>query len=198
MHGLFFMQRAKKFTNRLLKIYGCVTLLWYNIITKIGKKGNMILNYTKKQDEYLSKYIAEICDDHIIDVNEKIKAKDTSPLFSQKPYVLIADYDMLAKAKSLVNMGRTHFEGSKILYVIFISDNPKKNAYLTSTFAKNICAVKSTVLFGQEGLKRANEILTEDEILTAKHLGYFIRDSIPFIEDHQKQNGLTYKMQSRF
>lgn len=158
----------------------------------------MILNYTKKQDEYLSKYIAEICDDHIIDVNEKIKEKDTSPLFSQKPYVLIADYDMLTKAKSLVNMGRTHFEGSKILYVIFISDNPKKNSYLTSTFAKNICAVKSTVLFGQEGLKRASEKLTEDEILTAKHLGYFIRDSIPFVEEHQKRNGLTYKMQSRF
>ena len=131
-------------------------------------------------------------------LDEKMKAKDTSPLFSQKPYVLIADYDMLAKAKSLVNMGRTHFEGSKIFYVIFISDNPKKNAYLTSTFAKNICAVKSTVLFGQEGLKRASERVTEDEILTAKHLGYFIRDSIPFIEDHQKQNGLTYKMQSRF
>ena len=102
----------------------------------------MILNYTNKNDEYILKYIAESMQDQVIDCKQRIKNKDASPVFSEKPYLLIADYNLLLNAKSIFNLGITSFEGSKILYVLFVNKNAKENEYLTLAFAKNIAAVK--------------------------------------------------------
>ena len=153
----------------------------YRAINVYYTKKKMILNYTNQQDKYVSEYIAEICNDEVIDVEQKIKEGNTEAVFSEKPYLLIADYKKITKLKSLVNMGITHFTGSKILYVIFIDENNKANHYLHSTLSKNICAVKNMVSFGVEnfnGLKET-EFADENAILKAKYLGSFIRDSIP-------------------
>ena len=98
----------------------------------------MIINYTNSQDKYLAHFIAEECGDDIIDVSQKIKDGDTSSIFSEKPYVLVADYNLLCKLNSIITMGKTKFEGSKIFYVVFVNKNAQKNDYVTSTFAKNI------------------------------------------------------------
>ena len=141
----------------------------------------MILNYTNKNDEYISKYIAESMQDQVIDCKQRIKNKDTSAVFSEKPYLLIADYNLLLNAKSIFNLGITSFEGSKILYILFVNKNAKENEYLTFTFAKNIAAVKKMVLFGCKSFEQKTDAnLQEEDIITVKNLGCLIRDSIPF------------------
>ena len=137
----------------------------------------MIINYTKEQDSYIAKYIQEITGDQVFYAKDKINSLETSPIHSEKPYVLIADYDMLCKAKTLFTMGRTEFSGSKILYVIFVDSS---RAYLT--FAKSISAVKGMVLFGCDCMQAVQHesAVSEEKIIKSKKLGSFVRDSIPF------------------
>ena len=142
----------------------------------------MIINYTNSQDKYFAHFIAEECGDDIIDVSQKIKDGDTSSIFSEKPYVLVADYNLLCKLNSIITMGKTKFEGSKIFYIVFVNKNAQKNAYVTSTFAKNISSTKKLVLFGCEAVevKKSKEQITEADIINARRLGSLVRDSIPF------------------
>lgn len=142
----------------------------------------MILNYTNKENQYICNYLAEVADDEVIDCERIIKNKDKLEFFSQKPYLLIADYDMLCNLKTLLAMNKTSFNGSKIFYVIFVCKNAQNNNYLTHAFAKSISATKNAVLFGCVAIERKNkgEALSESEIVNAKILGSYVRDSIPF------------------
>ena len=144
----------------------------------------MIINYTKKSDSYVAQCVKDIIGEEIYHADIKINATDTSPLFSETPYFLIADYDMLCKAKSLVTMGRTQFSGSKILYVLFIDDKPSKHIRSYHSFAKSICAVKGMVLFGCDFVQTSKEdqAVFEQSVEKCKKLACFARDSIPFID----------------
>ena len=147
----------------------------------------MIINYTQKKDEYLCKYIQEITGDEVFDATAKISDGDTSSLFSERPYLLIADYSMLCKAKSLFTMGRTEFLGSKIFYVLFVDDNVSKNQKNTLAFAKSICAVKNMVLFGCDitysncfDWLNSDARFKEWQLNKANIIASCVRDFIPF------------------
>ena len=147
----------------------------------------MIINYTQKKDEYLCKYIQEITGDEVFDATAKIAYGDTSSLFSERPYLLIADYSMLCKAKSLITMGRTEFLGSKIFYVLFVDDNVSKNQKKALSFAKSICAVKNMVLFGCDiTYSNCFDYLNNDarfkewQLGKANIIAKCVRDYIPF------------------
>lgn len=147
----------------------------------------MIINYTKQKDEYLCKYIQEITGDEVFDATKKIAVGDTSALFSERPYLLIADYSMLCKAKSLITMGRTEFTGSKIFYVLFVDEKANKNQKNALAFAKSICAVKNMVLFGCDiTYSNVRNLLSSDmrfkewQLNKANIIASCVRDYIPF------------------
>ncbi|MBQ7408687.1 MAG: hypothetical protein IJW13_05385 [Clostridia bacterium] len=136
----------------------------------------MILDYTFDNDKYIAKLIAEQASDQIIDLNELINSGEKASLFSERPYVLVADYNRLLNLKTLFKMGKTVTEGSKIIYCIFVTDG--KRSYPLN-MAKNICAVKGGVLFGCESFLRGKRN-DEAALLKAKQLGSCVRDSVPF------------------
>ena len=147
----------------------------------------MIINYTKQKDEYLCKYIQEITGDEVFDATKKIAVGDTSALFSERPYFLIADYSMLCKAKSLITMGRTEFTGSKIFYVLFVDEKANKNQKNSLAFAKSICAVKNMVLFGSDiTYSNTADLINKDmrfkewQLNKARVIASCVRDYIPF------------------
>ncbi len=147
----------------------------------------MIINYTKQNDEYIAKYLAEVTGDEIYQANLKINVGDCSSIFSETPYVLVADYQMLCKARSLVTMGRTPFEGSKIFYLIIVDDkNAQKKTGAYHSFAKSICAVKNMVLFGCDAFQclKENERESEEQIEKVKRLGTHMRDMVPLNGEH--------------
>ncbi len=141
----------------------------------------MILNYTNNKNEYVANYIAEVSGDQILHLSNLIETKEIQTIFSETPYILVADYKMISKFKALYKMGLTRFEGSKIFYFVCVINDADKNFYNAHAFAKDICAVKNMVLFGCDTFELLkNEAPNEYQICMAKQLGGYFRDSVPF------------------
>lgn len=142
----------------------------------------MILNYTQQKDNYIASTIAEISGDSVINLYDKIKSGDKSPIFSESPYILIADYNQIAKFKALFKMGFTPYLGSKIFYFIAVCNEKDNCFYNVCNLAKDICAVKNMVLFGCDVVQEVTEGsgYSEQQILKVNQLGACFRDSVPF------------------
>lgn len=140
----------------------------------------MILNYTNEQNKYISKYLAETSGDQVLEVSDILKDNKNKRLFSETPYILVADFCAICKLKVLAKMGSMNFEGSKILYVVF-TDSQNQTA-LFNSFAKSMAGVKNCVLFGCDSLQTLSEGQTpsEEQILKVRSLASAFRDSVPF------------------
>lgn len=107
----------------------------------------MILYYTDSSEETIVRYVSQITNDHCLSVHERIRQNDTADLFSGSAYVLIIGTHNGAEQELYENLVQTRFNGSKILYCLFIMTKISNATFRVS----EICTKKKgLILFGYD------------------------------------------------
>lgn len=126
-------------------------------------------------DKFAIKELAERTGDEIVALSDLMK-KDETEVFSEKPFVLALDYAFSFDWPIVSRFLSMKFNGSKILYCVFIGNCPTEKG---RDLSKKIAANKKFVLFGVDNIDHL-KLTKEDYFAKINMLGDNMRNCVPF------------------
>ena len=147
--------------------------------------------------EFVARELAKRLGDKCINLLERVKTQDHSPLHSEKPFVICAPVYVCEMPRFLADyLKKQTFTGSKDVYFIFTSGG---YCGISGMLAKNIFKAKKMVYRGHAEFKMPRNYVANDSypMLEKEEIEKRIRDSYQQLEQVAKDIFALNKLQAR-